>query len=115
MQLDKMTDEEIVVATLKMLGYARNPSYFKSMWFRGDDEWEIGDILIMHYEHRFAAEVIDFMLKKNYRWEVSSKLGWGYVQFVETFRRMDNCALFNNMAEFPRAVCIAALKALDNV
>jgi len=114
MRLDKMTDEELAVATLGVMGYEQDP--LNPWWYLKDGHaWMPRTALLGQEKHAFAAEVIDFMLKKNYRWEVSSKLGWGYVQFVETFRRMDNCALFNNMAEFPRAICIAALKVLNSV
>jgi hypothetical protein len=122
----KMTDKELAIAILKVLGYEReNWERRKGWWVNGGSSWYEDDVLSTPDSHIFAAEVKLRMMRKGYGYHED----WFFVEGANEyapdgeggiieFCRDDPCDYGANAREFtrqewrPRAVCEAAIAAL---
>jgi hypothetical protein len=115
----KMTDEELAVATLEMMGYEERIDDL-GCWINCDDtEWNVRDALYMYDRdsHAFAAEVKEFMRQARWACSDTTVLNLSRVKFfkgglLSQAHDYEADAYYDDMAAHPRAVCEAAIAAL---
>jgi len=115
---DKITNEEMAVIVLEMMGYQKD-TYSPGWYRKGGSGWSKRTALSSESAHTFAAEVMDFMMKlpedekgRHWKFDDLCTCNGGDLSFwrhggLEPFE-----AGYADMNGRPRAVCEAAYAAL---
>lgn len=118
-EFDNMSQEQIAMVVLEMLGYKEELDPSRSGWWRkGNDEWHVDMVFDPQDSHAVAAEVKGVMASKG--WGCNDVLQQGKFHCITFYVYSDingptyitGRAEYADMQDHPRAVYEAALYAM---
>jgi len=116
-EMADLTDWQVTEKTLRMMGYNDESCWGSpGHWKKGDQFWDIHDIVGTVYAHVFTAEVIGSLIEdKEKTWAYCDqcigsrcKVGFYHWPYEDDAKYVS----YDNIAARPRAVCEAVLWAV---